>query len=82
MVIHRRPIYIDLKSFPRSAFVFMSEVGLLLKYLSDNREISERRQPKEGQIFQQETSLAEDVFMNTKALRGNDFKSIQMDDGE
>jgi hypothetical protein len=24
----------------------------------------------------EETSLAEDVFMNTKALRGNNFKSI------
>ena len=41
-----------------------------------DRDISTRRQPKEGQIYYQETSIAEDVFMNTKAHRGNDFKSI------
>ena len=31
---------------------------------------------KEDRYFLEETSLAEDEFINTKALRGNDFKSI------
>ena len=35
MVIHHSLICIDVKSFPRSAFVFMNaDVGLLLKYHS------------------------------------------------
>jgi hypothetical protein len=38
---------------------------------------------KNYRYFNKETSLAEDVFINTKALRGNGFKSIyKWDDGE
>ena len=53
MIIHSRPIQINVKSFPRR----------ISSYQQDK--------PKEG--HRQQTSLAGDVLINTKVLRGNDF---------